>query len=78
LTAIDLNTGAQLWESTLGATEDMAPMDIALSLGTPNFGGPIITGGGLVFIGAAMDDYLRAFSLKTGKELWKGRLPANG
>lgn len=78
LTAIDLNTGVQLWESTLGTTEDMAPMDIALSLGTPNFGGPIITGGGLVFIGAAMDDYLRAFSLKTGKELWKGRLPANG
>jgi hypothetical protein len=37
-----------------------------------------VTGGGLVFIGAAMDNYLRAFDLETGKELWKGRLPAGG
>jgi quinoprotein glucose dehydrogenase len=46
--------------------------------GTPNLGGPIITGSGLVFIGAAMDDYLRAFDSETGEELWKGRLPAGG
>jgi hypothetical protein len=37
-----------------------------------------VTQGGLVFIGAAMDNYLRAFDLETGKELWKGRLPAGG
>ena len=37
-----------------------------------------MTRGGLVFIGAAMDNYLRAFDLETGKELWKGRLPAGG
>jgi quinoprotein glucose dehydrogenase len=47
-------------------------------LGTPNFGGPIGTAGGVVFIGAAMDDYLRAFDAATGAELWKGRLPAGG
>jgi quinoprotein glucose dehydrogenase len=41
-------------------------------------GGPIATAGGLVFIGATMDDYLRAFDLETGEELWKGRLPAGG
>ncbi|MBP9230784.1 MAG: PQQ-binding-like beta-propeller repeat protein, partial [Phenylobacterium sp.] len=46
--------------------------------GTPNFGGPIVTGAGLVFIGAAMDNYLRAFDARSGKELWKGRLPAGG
>jgi hypothetical protein len=39
-------------------------------------GGPIVTEGGVVFIGAAMDNYLRAFDAETGKELWKGRLPA--
>lgn len=78
LTAIDLNSGEHLWERTLGTTEDMAPLGIALPLGTPNFGGPIITSGGLIFIGAAMDNYLRAFSLKSGRELWKGRLPAGG
>jgi hypothetical protein len=37
-----------------------------------------VTEGGLVFIGAAMDDFLRAFDVETGKELWKGRLPAGG
>ena len=39
---------------------------------------PIVTGGGLIFIGAALDDALRAFDSETGEELWKGRLPAGG
>jgi quinoprotein glucose dehydrogenase len=43
--------------------------------GTPNLGGPVSTGGGVVFIGAAADKYLRAFDSATGKELWAGRLP---
>ena len=38
----------------------------------------MITSSGLVFIGATMDDYLRAFDVSTGRELWKGRLPAGG
>jgi glucose dehydrogenase len=46
--------------------------------GTPNLGGPIATAGGLTFIASAMDNYLRAFDTDTGKELWKGRLPAGG
>ena len=46
--------------------------------GVPGFGGPIATASGLVFIGAAMDDYLRAFDGATREELWKGRLPAGG
>jgi glucose dehydrogenase len=41
-------------------------------------GGPIVTDGGIIFIGATMDDYLRAFDSSNGKELWKGRLPAGG
>ena len=44
----------------------------------PNMGGPIVTAGGLAFIGAATDNYLRAFDIETGRELWKGRLPAGG
>jgi quinoprotein glucose dehydrogenase len=46
--------------------------------GAPTLGGPLATSGGLVFIGAAMDDYLRAFDAKTDAELWTGRLPATG
>ena len=58
----------------------MAPFSEYLlgKTGTPNFGGPIVTQSGLVFIGAAMDNYLRAFDARTGAELWKGRLPAGG
>ena len=41
-------------------------------------GGPLVTASGLIFIGAAMDNYIRAFDIETGEELWKGRLPAGG
>ncbi len=80
LHAIDMHDGRVLWSVPLGTTEDMAPFSEYLlgKTGTPNFGGPIVTASGLVFIGAAMDDYLRAFDAKTGAELWRGRLPAGG
>lgn len=77
IAGIDLDSGTIVWRQTLGTTEDLAG-GMALDFGTPNFGGPITTASGLTFIGAAMDDYLRAFSTETGKELWKGRLPAGG
>ncbi|MEI9931064.1 MAG: pyrroloquinoline quinone-dependent dehydrogenase [Rhizomicrobium sp.] len=80
LHAIDMHDGKVLWSVPLGTTEDLAPFSqyILGKTGTPNLGGPMATAGGLVFIGAAMDDYLRAFDAKTGAELWKGRLPAGG
>lgn len=79
LYAIDLRTGAALWTLPLGTFEDVAPFgDLLLPRGTPNLGGPMITRSGLVFIGAAMDNYLRAFDIATGRELWKGRLPGGG
>jgi quinoprotein glucose dehydrogenase len=80
LHAIDLHDGHIFWEVPLGTTEDMLPFSQYFmgKSGTPNLGGPIVTAGGLVFIGAAMDDYLRAFDARTGAELWRGRLPAGG
>jgi len=78
LHAVDLSDGTIKWESTLGTVEDIAPLPIPWALGTPNFGGPLVTQGGLVFIGAAMDNYLRAFNAETGEEIWAGRLPAGG
>lgn len=78
LAALDLRTKRILWEVRLGTTEELAPLGLALPLGTPTLGGPLVTGGGLVFIGAAMDKYLRAFDAATGAELWQGRLPATG
>ena len=75
LAAIDLTTGKKLWEVPLGTTRDMAPWPLWLHTGVPNLGGPIITASGLVFIGAATDQYLRAIDLATGQELWKDHLP---
>ena len=78
LTAIDLVSKKVLWERPLGTTRDQAPVPVPLALGVPNTGGALITAGNILFIGAAADDYLRAFSLETGDELWRARLPAGG
>ncbi len=78
LAAVDLGDGSIRWQVPLGTIRDIAPVPIPWKLGVPNLGGPLITGSGLVFVGAAMDDYLRAFDLGSGEELWKGRLPAGG
>jgi quinoprotein glucose dehydrogenase len=78
LVAVDLATGEFAWRVKLGTVRDLAPIPIPWKAGTPNLGGPLVTGGGLVFIGAAMDDYLRGFDVETGEELWRARLPAGG
>jgi quinoprotein glucose dehydrogenase len=78
LAAIDLHSGVMRWQSVLGTVRDLAPVPLPLKFGTPNLGGPVATAGGVLFIAAAMDDYLRAFDQHTGAELWKGRLPAGG
>lgn len=79
LVAIDLKTGARAWDVPLGDPSTMMPALGALSktpLGIPNLGGPIVTAGGVVFIGATMDHFIRAFDIETGRELWRGPLPA--
>jgi quinoprotein glucose dehydrogenase len=78
LAAVDLAAGEILWQVPLGTVRDIAPLPLPLRMGVPNLGGPALTSSGLVFIGAAMDDYLRAFDLESGEELWRGRLPAGG
>ncbi len=78
LHAIDMNDGSVVWETPLGTTESLAPLGIAFKWGTPNSGGPLATAGGLIFIGATMDNYLRAFDAKSGKEIWAAQLPAGG
>ncbi|HEY5072031.1 MAG TPA: pyrroloquinoline quinone-dependent dehydrogenase [Caulobacteraceae bacterium] len=80
LHAIDMSTGRVLWEVPLGTPRDKAPFSQFLlpHVGMPNFGGPIATASGLIFIGASLDNFLRAFDAATGAELWRGRLPAGG
>ena len=75
IAGVDLDSGAIIWRKTLGTTEDLSPAP-GMKLGTPTLGGPAVTAGGLVFIGATFDHYLRAFDVSNGDEIWRGRLPA--
>jgi quinoprotein glucose dehydrogenase len=82
LLAVSLDTGRISWEVPLGTPQDMVPgfswFPFFPAMGLPSAGGPIVTDTGLVFIGAAMDNYIRAFDAQTGGELWRHRLPAGG
>jgi quinoprotein glucose dehydrogenase len=74
LTAVDVNTGEVRWKVPLGKL----PMPGALpEWGSLNLGGPLVTGGGLLFIGATFDPVMRAFDVESGKELWQGTLPTS-
>jgi quinoprotein glucose dehydrogenase len=77
LNAIDLNSGEFLWRVPLGEFPELTAKGVPPT-GTENYGGPVVTAGGLLFIAASRDEHLRAFDRKTGKELWKTKLPAAG
>jgi quinoprotein glucose dehydrogenase len=75
---VDLRTGKTVYKHRNGTIRDMAPVPLPLKVGVPGIGGPMITAGGVAFLGAAVDDYLRAYDLTSGKVLWEARLPAGG
>lgn len=77
LNAIDLNTGAYLWKLPLGNYPDLQQPG-APETGTENWGGPMVTAGGLVFIAATRDNKFRAFDKATGTFLWETELPGPG
>jgi len=77
ISAIDLNTGEYRWRAPLGEFPELAAKGIPPT-GTENYGGPLATAGGLLFIGASRDENFRAFDRHTGRELWKFKLPAGG
>jgi quinoprotein glucose dehydrogenase len=77
LTAIDLNTGEFAWRVTLGEFAELTKRGVPQT-GTENFGGTIVTAGGLVFIGGTKDEKFHAFDKSTGKLLWEESLPAGG
>jgi quinoprotein glucose dehydrogenase len=77
LNAIDLNTGEYLWRVPLGEFPELTKKGVPIT-GTENYGGPIVTAGGLVFIAGTKDEKIRAFDRKTGKTVWEYQLPAGG
>jgi quinoprotein glucose dehydrogenase len=78
LTAVDLAEGKLRWQVPLGSMKNFGRPNDRVSPGSFSLGGPIVTAGGLVFIAGTFDPFLRAFDIETGKELWKGKLPASG
>jgi quinoprotein glucose dehydrogenase len=76
--AVDLKTEKLLWRHPFGTTRDAAPLGLSMPMGVFSLGGAVVTRGGVAFIGAAIDNYIRAFDVRTGAEVWKSRLPAGG
>lgn len=77
LNAINLNTGKIAWKVPLGEYEELTEQGIPVT-GTKNYGGSIVTAGGLIFFGGTSDKKFRAFDKDTGEVLWVYDLPAAG
>jgi quinoprotein glucose dehydrogenase len=77
LTAIDPSKGEIAWQVVHGEYPELKAKGVPAT-GTENFGGSIVTAGGLVFIGGAKDEKFRAYDKKTGKVVWEHQLPAGG
>jgi quinoprotein glucose dehydrogenase len=78
LNAIDLNSGQFLWTVPLGSYPELAGQGISQT-GSENYGGPLLTAGGVLFIGATIHDRkLHAYDARTGGLLWEGALPYSG
>jgi quinoprotein glucose dehydrogenase len=75
---IDLRTGKTIWKHKNGTVRDESPVPLPFKMGVPSLGGPIVTAGGVGFLTSALDYYIRAYDVTTGKVLWRDRLPAGG
>lgn len=81
LSAVDLRTGALLWQRPVGTIRNSAPLGLSTGLpipmGLPNLGGTLVTQSGLVFMGAVRERRFRAFDIRAGRELWSAPLPTS-
>jgi quinoprotein glucose dehydrogenase len=77
LNAVDLNSGKLLWKVPLGEYAELVKRGLGIT-GSRNYGGPVVTKGGLVFIAATPDEKIRAFDKNSGKMVWESKLPAAG
>ncbi len=74
---MNLNTGEIKWKVPLGEYQELTAQGIPPT-GTENYGGPVVTASGLIFIGATADETFRAFDKETGRILWEAKLPFGG
>ncbi|MBU0892723.1 MAG: membrane-bound PQQ-dependent dehydrogenase, glucose/quinate/shikimate family [Gammaproteobacteria bacterium] len=76
--AADLTTGKVAWMHRNGTVRDSSPLPLPFRMGVPNLGGPIMTAGGVAFLSGTLDNYVRAYDVRSGSEIWRSRLPAGG
>jgi len=76
LTAIDLNNGEHVWQRRLGEFAELSAKGIPVT-GTENYGGGVVTKGGLFMIAATRDSKFRAFDKMSGKQIWETELPTS-
>ncbi|WP_343125378.1 membrane-bound PQQ-dependent dehydrogenase, glucose/quinate/shikimate family, partial [Xanthomonas fragariae] len=80
IAGVDLRTQQALWRRPLGTGYDQGPMGIpfrtTFEIGTPNNSGSLATASGVTFIGATLDNFMRGFDTRTGKQVWETRVPA--
>jgi quinoprotein glucose dehydrogenase len=77
LTAIDADTGALRWQVPLGELPWLTQEKDSEKWGSIVLGGPLVTAGGIVFMGGTLDAAIRAFDVTQGREVWKAKLPAS-
>ena len=76
---VDLGGGKIVWKHKNGTIRDAGPIPLPpFKLGVPGIGGPIMTAGGVAFLAATIDNYIRAYDVTTGAQIWQARLPAGG
>jgi quinoprotein glucose dehydrogenase len=78
--AVEPASRTVIWEHKNGTTRDNMPLHLPVSfpVGVPGLGGPLLTAGGLGFYSGTLDNYLRAYDMADGREIWRARLPAGG
>jgi quinoprotein glucose dehydrogenase len=78
VTGIDLASAKVMWQHPNGTVRDEAPVPLPFKMGVPSLGGPMMTAGGVAFMSSTLDNYVRAYDVTNGRQLWEARLPAGG
>ena len=78
MAGIDLKRNKIIWQHRNGTIRDETPLPLPFKLGVPALGGPLTTAGGVAFLTGSKDDYIRAYDVTTGEQLWQDRLRAGG
>jgi quinoprotein glucose dehydrogenase len=74
----DLASGKIIWRHRNGTVRDLSPVPLPFKMGVPGLGGPVMTAGGVAFLSGTLDNYVRAYDVTSGRQLWESRLPAGG